>query len=150
MAKDNKKATAARRHTMPTTIGGYENLLISMIEKRTNSEFDEFLLPQVSACAQTWMMLNRVHRDLMKAKTLVDTVWGSQNQQKDEVNPLLPYYDKMQRTLMLQFEAIGLNYKTTPSKVKEDTKRGVDTEKDGLSNLLTQARDTMNEIPDID
>ena len=135
---------------MPTTIGGYENLLISMIEKRTNSEFDEFLLPQVSACAQTWMMLNRVHRDLMKAKTLVDTVWGSQNQQKDEVNPLLPYYLKLQAELRLQFQALGLNWNATPSKIKEDTKKGVDTEKDGLSNLLTQARDTMNEIPDID
>ena len=150
MAKNNTKATAARRHTMPTTIGGYENLLISMIEKRTNSEFDEFLLPQVSACAQTWMMLNRVHRDLMKAKTLVDTVWGSQNQQKDEVNPLLPYYLKLQAELRLQFQALGLNWNATPSKIKEDTKKGVDTEKDGLSNLLTQARDTMNEIPEMD
>ena len=149
MAKNNTKATAARRHTMPTTIGGYENLLISMIEKRTNSEFDEFLLPQVSACAQTWMMLNRVHRDLMKAKTLVDTVWGSQNQQKDEVNPLLPYYLKLQAELRLQFQALGLNWNATPSKIKEDTKRGVDTEKDGLSNLLTQARDTMTEIPEL-
>ena len=150
MAKDNKKANAARRHTMPTTIGGYENLLISMIKKRTGSEFDEFLLPQVSACAQTWMMLNRVHRDLMKAKTLVDTVWGSQNQQKDEVNPLLPYYLKLQAELRLQFQSLGLNWNSTPSKIKEDVKKGVDTEKDGLSNLLTQARDTMNEIPDME
>ena len=150
MAKNNTKATAARRHTMPTTIGGYENLLISMIEKRTGSDFDEFLIPQVSACAQTWMMLNRVHRDLMKAKTLVDTVWGSQNQQKDEVNPLLPYYLKLQAELRLQFQALGLNWNATPSKIKEDTKKGVDTEKDGLSNLLSQARDTMNEIPDMD
>ena len=150
MAKNNTKATAARRHTMPTTIGGYENLLISMIEKRTGSDFDEFLIPQVSACAQTWMMLNRVHRDLMKAKTLVDTVWGSQNQQKDEVNPLLPYYLKLQAELRLQFQALGLNWNATPSKIKEDTKKGVDTEKDGLSNLLNQARDTMNEIPEMD
>ena len=150
MAKDNSKATAARRHTMPTTIGGYENLLISMIEKRTGAEFDEFLLPQVSACAQTWMMMNRVYRDLMKAKTLVDTVWGSQNQQKDEVNPLLPYYLKLQAELRLQFQALGLNWNSTPSKIKEDVKKGVDTEKDGLSNLLTQARDTMNEIPEMD
>jgi hypothetical protein len=50
----------------------------------------------------------------------------------------------------MQFEALGLNYSTTPSKVKEDTKKGVDTEKDGLSNLLTQARETMNDVPDID
>ena len=150
MTKDNKKATAARRHSMPTTIGGYENLLISMIEKRTGTEFDEFLLPQVSACAQTWMMQNRVYRDLMKAKTLVDTVWGSQNQQKDEVNPLLPYYLKLQAELRLQFQALGLNWNSTPSKIKEDVKKGVDTEKDGLSNLLTQARETMNDVPDID
>ena len=33
---------------------------------------------------------------------------------------------------------------------KQDAKRGVDTEKDGLSSLLTQARDTMNEIPEMD
>ena len=150
MAKNNTKATAARRHTMPTTIGGYENLLISMIEKRTGAEFDEFLIPQVSACAQTWMMLNRVYRDLMKATSLVDTVWGSQNQQKDEVNPLLPYYLKLQAELRLQFQALGLNWNATPSKIKEDTKKGVDAEKDGLTNLLNQARDTMNEIPDID
>ena len=32
----------------------------------------------------------------------------------------------------------------------QDAKRGVDTEKDGLSSLLTQARDTMNEIPEMD
>jgi hypothetical protein len=37
-----------------------------------------------------------------------------------------------------------------PEKYKEDTKRGVDAEKDGLTNLLNQARDTMNEVPDND
>ena len=149
MAKDNKKATAARRHSMPTTIGGYENLLISMIEKRTGAEFDEFLLPQVSACAQTWMIMNRVYRDLMKEKNLKGTVLGSQMQQKSEADPLLPYYLKLQAELRLQFQALGLNWNATPSKIKEDTKKGVDTEKDGLSNLLTQARDTMNEIPEL-
>ena len=149
MAKDNSKATAARRHTMPTTIGGYENLLFSMIEKRTGVEFDEFLLPQVSACAQTWMMMNRVYRDLMKAKTLVDTVMGSMTQQKDQVNPLLPYYLKLQAELRLQFQSLGLNWNSTPSKIKEDTKKGVDTEKDGLTKLLVAARDSMNEVPEM-
>ena len=48
----------------------------------------------------------------------------------------------MQRTLMLQFEAIGLNYKTTPSKVKEDTKKGVD-EKDPLVRMMQEAKDAM-------
>lgn len=148
MAKDNSKATAARRHVMPTTIGGYENLLIKMIEKRTGAEFDEFLLPQVSACAQTWMMLNRVHKDLMKEKSLTDLVEGSKMQYKNEVNPLLPYYLKLQAELRLQFVSLGLNYNATPSKIKEDTKKGVDVEKDGLMSRISEVQGTMNEIPD--
>ena len=60
------------------------------------------------------------------------------------------YYLKLQAELRLQFQALGLNWNSTPSKIKEDVKKGVDTEKDGLRNLLTQARDTMNDVPDID
>ena len=126
MAKTTEKATAARKHRLPTTIGGYENLLIEMIEQRTSSKFDDFLLPQVCACAQTWMMVNKVHKELMAEKNLVESVTGSKQQQKYEVNVLLPHYLKLQAELRLQFEALGLNYRSTPSKIKEDAKKGVD------------------------
>ena len=128
-----------RRITMPRTITGYEDLLISMIEKRTNSEFDEYLLPQVSACAQTWMMLNRVHKDLMAEKSLIDQVSGSMGQSKYEVNALLPYYLKLQAELRLQFQSLGLNWNATPSKIKEDTKRGVDTT-DPMAKMMAEAQ----------
>ena len=128
----------------------YELELRKMIKSRTGADLEPWLLPQVRATASNMVMLDKVQEELEDTKKFVTLMPGSTAQLKNEVNPLLPYYDKMQRTLMLQFEAIGLNYKTTPSKVKEDTKKGVDTEKDGLSNLLTQARDTMNEIPEID
>lgn len=128
-----------RRITMPRTISGYEDLLISMIEKRTNSEFDEYLLPQVSACAQTWMMLNRVHKDLMAEKSLIDQVNGSMGQSKYEVNALLPYYLKLQAELRLQFQSLGLNWNATPSKIKEDTKRGVDTT-DPMAKMMAEAQ----------
>ena len=95
------------------------------------------------------VMLDKVQRELEETDSLVTMVPGSMQQIKNEVSPLLPYYDKMQRTLMLQFEAIGLNYKTTPSKVKEDTKRGVDAEKDGLANMLSDARQGMTEVPEL-
>ena len=131
------------------TAHAYELELRKMIKSRTGADMEAWLLPQVRATASNMVMLDKVQAELEGTKTLVMPVSGSMKQMKNEVSPRLPYYDKMQRTLMLQFEAIGLNYKTTPSKVKEDTKRGVDTEKDGLSNLLTQARDTMNEIPEL-
>ena len=132
------------------TAHAYELELRKMIKSRTGAEMEPWLLPQVRATASNMVMLDKVQAELEDTSRLVTLMPGSTAQMKNEVNPLLPYYDKMQRTLMLQFEAIGLNYKTTPSKVKEDTKKGVDTEKDGLSNLLTQARDTMNEIPNMD
>ena len=132
------------------TAHAYEMELRKMIKSRTGADMEAWLLPQVRATASNMVMLDKVQSELEGTKSLVMLTSGSMKQKKNEVSPLLPYYDKMQRTLMLQFEAIGLNYKTTPSKVKEDTKRGVDTEKDGLSNLLTQARDTMNEIPEMD
>ena len=132
------------------TAHAYELELRKMIKSRTGADMEPWLLPQVRATASNMVMLDKVQAELEATESLVTLVSGSMAQMKNEVSPLLPYDDKMQRTLMLQFEAIGLNYKTTPSKVKEDTKKGVDTEKDGLSNLLTQARDTMNEIPEMD
>ena len=132
------------------TAHAYELELRKMIKSRTGADMEPWLLPQVRATASNMVMLDKVQAELEDTSRLVTLMPGSTAQMKNEVNPLLPYYDKMQRTLMLQFEAIGLNYKITPSKVKEDTKKGVDTEKDGLSNLLTAARDTMNEIPEMD
>ena len=133
------------------TANAYELELRKMIEARTGAKMELWLMPQVRATAMNEVMLDQIQDELTNGqRKLADWGDGSTGQMKFEAHPLLPHYDKLQRTLLMQFEALGLNYSTTPSKVKEDTKKGVDTEKDGLSNLLTQARDNMNDIPDID
>ena len=104
-----------------------------MIKHRTGAEMEPWLLPQVRATAGNMVMIDKVQAELEDTNNLVTMVPGSTGQYKNEVSPLLPYYDKLQRTLLMQFEALGLNYKTTPSKVKEDTKRGVD-EEDPMAN----------------
>ena len=135
----------------PKTAHAYELELRKMIKSRTGADMELWLMPQVRATAMNQVMLDQIQEELTNGtRRLADWGDGSTGQMKFESHPLLPHYDKLQRTLLMQFEALGLNYSTTPSKVKEDTKKGVDTEKDGLSNLLTQARDTMNDVPDID
>ena len=131
------------------TAQGYEKELRDMIETRTGAKCEAWLTPQIRTTAMNEVMLDKVHDELLDT-SLIQLVPGSMGQMKNEVSPLLPHYDKLQRTLLMQFEALGLNYSTTPSKVKEDTKKGVDTEKDGLSNMLTAARNEMNDIPDIE
>lgn len=132
------------------TAHAYELELRKMIESRTGAKMEMWLMPQVRATAMNQVMLAQIQDELCNSKRkLADWNDGSTGQMKFEAHPLLPHYDKLQRTLLMQFEALGLNYSTTPSKVKEDTKKGVDTEKDGLSTMLTAARDNMNEIPEI-
>ena len=121
-----------------------------MIESRTGAKMEPWLMPQVRATAMNEVMLAQIQDELTNGKRkLADWGDGSTGQIKFEAHPLLPHYDKLQRTLLMQFEALGLNYSTTPSKVKEDTKKGVDAEKDGLANMLSDARQGMTEVPDL-
>ena len=132
------------------TAHGYELELRKMIESRTGAKMEPWLMPQVRATAMNEVMLDKIQEELTNgSRKLADWGDGSTGQMKFEAHPLLPHHDKLQRTLLMQFEALGLNYSTTPSKVKEDTKRGVDTEKDGLTKLLVEARDSMNEVPEL-
>ena len=108
------------------TAHAYELELRKMIKSRTGADMEMWLLPQVRATASNMVMIDKVQAELERANDLVTIIPGSQGQMKSEVSPLLPHYDKMQRTLLMQLEALGLNYATTPSKVKEDTKKGVD------------------------
>lgn len=109
------------------TAHAYELELRKMIESRTGAKMEMWLMPQVRATAMNQVMLAQIQDELTTGKRkLADWGDGSTGQMKFEAHPLLPHYDKLQRTLLMQFEALGLNYSTTPSKVKEDTKKGVD------------------------
>ena len=127
----------------------YEAELRRMIKARTGANCEAWLTPQIRATAMNMVMLDKIQNELTDMDSLITPVPGSMGQLKNEVSPLLPHYDKTQRTLLMQFEALGLNYSTTPSKVKEDTKKGVDTEKDGLANMLSDARQGMTEVPEL-
>ena len=133
------------------TAHAYELELRKMIKSRTGADMEPWLLPQVRATAANMVMLDKVQEVLCDPqRKLADWNDGSMGQMKFEAHPLLPHYDKLQRTLMMQFETLGLNYSTTPSKVTGDTKKGIDTEKDGLSRLLSDANDRIRgEIPDL-
>ena len=133
------------------TAHAYELELRKMIENRTGAKMEIWLTPQVRATAMNQVMLDQIQDELCNGKRkLADWGDGSTGQIKFEAHPLLPHYDKLQRTLLMQYEALGLNYSTTPSKVKEDTKKGIDTEREGLSGVINQAKQSLDDIPELD
>lgn len=127
------------------TAHAYELELRKMIESRTGAKMEPWLMPQVRATAMNMEMLDKIQEGLCNGKKdIADWFDGSTGQMKFEAHPLLPHYDKLQRTLLMQFEALGLNYSTTPSKVKEDTKKGVD-ETDPMARMMAEAQRAMED-----
>lgn len=121
------------------TIHAYELELKRMIKSRTGKTAEAWLNPQIHATASTMRMLDKIHEELTSDDTLTSIVCGSMGQQKTEVNPLLPYYDKLNRTLLEQLQGLGLNYNITPKKVTENTKQG-GTAQDILLETINEAR----------
>jgi len=116
----------------------YERVLKKMITTRIGM-YDEWLEPQVHAAALCWQMLEKVQDELMNGK-LSTQRQGSKEQYYTEVNPLMPTYKELQRTMIQHYEALGLNYKTTPSKIKEDVEKGVNAKKDPLREMIQGAQ----------
>ena len=108
------------------SVKSYEAELKEMIRERTKAECEAWLMPQIRATAMNMVVLDKIQAELTKSKSLTVMAVGSMGQMKSEANPLMPHYKELQRTLTLQFEALGLNYKTNPQRVKEDAAKGVD------------------------
>lgn len=98
-----------------------------------------WLKPQIEATAMNRVMLDKIQKELEGEASLKIVSPGSTGQIKQDANPLLPHYKELQRTLLLQYEALGLSYKSTPSKIKESVKTGGE-EHDKLSQLLNDVQ----------
>ena len=132
----------------PKSAQAYEKELREMIKSRTGKEMEMWLLPQVRATAANMVMLDKIQKEIIDTNSLVIPVPGSMGQMKNEVSPLLPHYDKAQRTLMMQLEALGLNYSTPTSKLTADPSKERADKKHALAQMLADANESMNEIPE--
>lgn len=130
---------------MKPNLKGYNSIrtyameLKQLIEERTGKACDPWLYPQIRSTARNEKLLDKM-QDELENGDLVQMTVGSTGQQKNELNPLVAMYDKVQRTLLAQFEALGLNYNSTPRKITDNTKQG-GSEQDTLKSLLEDAKD---------
>jgi len=105
---------------------------------------------QIRKVARLWEKVDRLHDELDMQDSFMRLGQGSMMQMKEDLDPRLSILEKYERTLDACLTSIGLTYNATPSKIKDDKKKGVDTEKDGLSKMLTEANYNMNsEIPEM-
>lgn len=110
----------------------YELELKRMIKLRTGDECEPWLAPQIRATANNQVILDRVQQELEDCARLSMLTNGSMQQKKNEVNPLLDKYNSLQKTLLDQFEALGLNYKTPLSKINRKSDDNADDSGDPM------------------
>ena len=130
----------------PKSVQAYEKEIVKMIEAR-NGVFDNWLSPQVEGAAMNRVILAQIHAEITQEKSLTISVSGSMGQEKREPHPLLAVYDKMQRTLLQQYAALGLNYNATPSKINEPTGKAA-KEDDPLVKFYSGFMDIRDTTPD--
>lgn len=116
-------------------VSDYEKRLRELVAQRLGGEFDEFLALPVKTASQCLSMMDKIHDELSKCDSLMMIELGSQGQAKKAVHPLLTAYKDLQRTMILHYESLGINYKVIPSKLTESTKKGVD-ENDPMAQYL--------------
>lgn len=114
------------------TTQDYITELRTMIETKNDGVFDPWLMPLLRATAMNMVILDKMQEKL-ESEEVASSMTGSMGQQKIGMHPLLDKYDKMQNTLVRQFEALGL---TNKSKKTEDD----NPDDDPLVKLLKEAR----------
>ena len=105
---------------------------------------------QIRKVARLWEKVDRLHDELDMESDFIRPGMGSTKQYTENLDPRLSILEKYERTLDAVLTSIGLTYNVTPSKVKDDKKKGVDKEKKGLTSVISTAKNDVTDIPDID
>jgi hypothetical protein len=101
MAKTDKKTEAK-------TAEEYQDEIRQMIIE-CKGECKAWYMLRIRSLAMNLVILDKVQNEILAAKGLILQKQGSTGQIKSEVNPLLPYYNQLQNTVLKQFNGLGLN-----------------------------------------
>lgn len=124
-------------------ISEYEKDMTAALIDR-NGDISPWERLQVRKTARLWYNRDRLADELDMEESFMRFGQGSTKQLTETIDPRLTLLEKFDRTLTADLTAIGLNYNATPSKIKEDTKRGA-SENDTLNQTLAATREEMND-----
>lgn len=126
-----------------------EQLKADVMNREGTQEVDPWKLSLIDELADMLAEKMAMQAEIRESGRLL-MKWDKQGNPYKESNPLYVHIKAKEQSISVWRDKLGLSNTVNPDRIKQDAKRGVDTEKDGLSNLLTQARDTMNEVPEMD
>lgn len=103
----------------------YEKKIKKALKDR-NGKVNSWEELQIEKTARLWLMRDRVADELDMERSFIRMGTGSTKQPTENLDPRLALLEKFDRTLTADLTAIGLNYNTTPTKVRESTRKEED------------------------
>lgn len=127
----------AKKKQNPKGTNGYVAELNRLVRAEYNGEIPAKLTILIRKTAMDMQMMDRISDELMEEESLVKTKFGSMAQEKSEVNPLIPYYDKLSSRVTDDLYNLGLTARKQAVKVPDQ----INNDPDKLGDLL---EDTQN------
>jgi hypothetical protein len=115
MAKKKQKGT-----------NGYVAELNKLVKAEYNGEIPAKLTILIRKTAMDMQMMDRISDELMSLDSLTSTKFGSMAQEKTEVSPLIPYYDKLSSRVTDDLYNLGLTARKQAVKVEDPNDKKTD------------------------
>jgi hypothetical protein len=115
MAKKKQKGT-----------NGYVAELNKLVKAEYNGEIPAKLKILIRKTAMDMQMMDRISDELMSLDSLTSTKFGSMAQEKTEVSPLIPYYDKLSSRVTDDLYNLGLTARKQAVKVEDPNDKKTD------------------------
>jgi hypothetical protein len=125
-----------------------QQLMADVMNREGTQEVEPWKLSLIDELADMMAEKMAMQAEIREQGRLL-TKYDKQGYPYKESNPLYVHVKAKEQSISVWRDKLGLSNTVNPERIKQDAKRGVDTEKDGLTKLLVEARDSMNEVPEL-
>ena len=125
-----------------------EQLKADVMNREGTQEVDHWKLSLIDELADMLAEKMAMQAEIRESGRLL-MKWDKQGNPYKESNPLYVHIKAKEQSISVWRDKLGLSNTVNPDRIKQDAKRGIDAEKDGLANMLSDARQGMTEVPEL-
>ena len=126
-----------------------EQLKADVMNREGTSEVDPWKLSLIDELADMLAEKMAMQATIREEGRLL-MKWDKQGNPYKESNPLYVHIKAKEQSISVWRDKLGLSNTVNPERIKQDAKRGIDTEREGLSGVINQAKQRLDDIPELD
>lgn len=125
-----------------------EQLKADVMNREGTQEVDPWKLSLIDELADMLAEKMAMQAEIRESGRLL-MKWDKQGNPYKESNPLYVHIKAKEQSISVWRDKLGLSNTVNPERIKQDAKKGVDTEKDGLMSRISEVQGVMNDVPEM-